>query len=87
VKLRILVAVLAAVALGVGVSAAQAVPRVLTVTNMSNDGPVSNGDNEVDIAVNPTNPTNMIARSGSSRTGRRSSRATPGARRSRPRSS
>jgi hypothetical protein len=61
VKLRILVAVLAALALGFGVAAAQAAPRVLTLTNMSNDGPENNGDNEVDIAINPTNPANMIA--------------------------
>jgi hypothetical protein len=32
-----------------------------TVTNISNDGPADNGDNEVDIAVNPTNPDNLIA--------------------------
>jgi hypothetical protein len=61
VKLRILVAVLAAGALGVGVSAAQAVPRVLTIANVSNDGPASNGDNELDIAINPTNALNMVA--------------------------
>jgi hypothetical protein len=61
VKLRILVAVLAAAALGVGVSAAQAIPRVLTIANVSNDGPASNGDNELDIAINPTNALNMVA--------------------------
>jgi hypothetical protein len=33
-----------------------------TLANISNDGPpADNGDNEVDIAVNPTNPSNMIA--------------------------
>jgi hypothetical protein len=31
------------------------------VTNISNDGPADNGDNEVDIAVNPANPRNLIA--------------------------
>jgi hypothetical protein len=31
------------------------------VANISNDGPADNGDNEVDIAVNPTNPQNLIA--------------------------
>jgi hypothetical protein len=31
------------------------------VTNISNDGPADNGDNEVDIAINPTNPLNLIA--------------------------
>lgn len=29
--------------------------------NISNDGPADNGDNEVDIAINPTNPQNLIA--------------------------
>jgi len=32
-----------------------------SVTNISNDGPADNGDNEVDIAINPTNPQNLIA--------------------------
>src|SRR5215216_960482 len=31
------------------------------VVNVSNDGPADNGDNEVDIAINPTNPQNLIA--------------------------
>ena len=35
--------------------------RVLTLANITNDGPDSNGDNEVDIAINPTNPSNLIA--------------------------
>jgi hypothetical protein len=35
--------------------------NVLTLANISNDGPASNGDNEVDIAVNPKNPQNLIA--------------------------
>jgi hypothetical protein len=34
---------------------------VVTVANISNDGPADNGDNEVDIAVNPTNTQNLIA--------------------------
>jgi hypothetical protein len=34
---------------------------VKTLANISNDGPNSNGDNEVDIAINPTNPDNLIA--------------------------
>ncbi|HMI29377.1 MAG TPA: sialidase family protein [Gaiellaceae bacterium] len=59
-KGRILVAVLAALALGVGVSAAQAA-QVLSIANVSNDGPADNGDNELDIAINPTNSQNMIA--------------------------
>ncbi len=53
-KLRILVASLAAFGLAFAASAAQA--HVLTVVNMSNDGPENNGDNEVDIAINPANP-------------------------------
>jgi hypothetical protein len=61
VKLRILAAALAVVALALGVSAAAAMPRVVTLANISNDGPASNGDNEVDIAINPANPANMIA--------------------------
>ncbi len=32
-----------------------------TRTNISDDGPADNGDNEVDIAINPTNPQNLIA--------------------------
>jgi hypothetical protein len=60
VKLKILVAVAAALALAVGVSAAQAA-RVANVVNVSNDGPDTNGDNELDIAINPTNSSNMIA--------------------------
>jgi hypothetical protein len=60
VKLKILVAVATALALAVGVSAAQAA-RVANVVNVSNDGPDTNGDNELDIAINPTNPSNMIA--------------------------
>jgi hypothetical protein len=61
VKLRILAAVVAALGLAFGASAAQAMPRVLTIANVSNDGPASNGDNELDIAINPTNPLNMVA--------------------------
>ena len=59
-KLKTLVAVAAALALAVGVSAAQAA-RVVNVVNVSNDGPADNGDNELDIAINPTNPLNMVA--------------------------
>ena len=33
----------------------------VTLANISNDGPDTNGDNEVDIAINPTNPRNLIA--------------------------
>jgi hypothetical protein len=61
VKRRVLAAVLAAFGLAVGASSAQAMPRVLTIANVSNDGPASNGDNELDIAINPTNALNMVA--------------------------
>ena len=60
-KLRIFVAALAAFGLVFAASAAQAAPSVLNVVNMSNDGPENNGDNEVDIAINPTNALNMVA--------------------------
>ena len=56
---RLLVAVIAALALVFGAAAAQGAP--LTTTNISNDGPADNGDNEVDIAINPTNSQNMIS--------------------------
>src|SRR2546430_15728240 len=56
---RLLVAALAALALVFGAAAAQGAP--LTTTNISNDGPADNGDNEVDIAINPTNSQNMIS--------------------------
>jgi hypothetical protein len=60
VKLKTLVVLAAAFALIVGVSAAQAA-SVSNVVNISNDGPDNNGDNELDIAINPVNPSNMIA--------------------------
>ncbi|HYU49854.1 MAG TPA: sialidase family protein [Candidatus Limnocylindria bacterium] len=34
---------------------------VVSIANISNDGPADNGDNEVDIAINPTNTQNLIA--------------------------
>jgi hypothetical protein len=34
---------------------------VASLSNISDDGPADNGDNEVDIAVNPLNPQNLIA--------------------------
>src|SRR6266540_2744506 len=43
------------------VPAGAATTRVLTLANISNDAPDTNGDNEVDIAINPTNPQNLIA--------------------------
>jgi hypothetical protein len=57
VKLKIFFAVAAALVLAVGVSAAQAA-SVQNVANITRD---DNGDNEVDIAVNPLHPANMIA--------------------------
>jgi hypothetical protein len=60
-KLRLLAAVVSALGFVFAASAAQAAPRVQEPVNISNDGPATNGDNEVDIAINPTNPSNMIA--------------------------
>jgi len=60
VKLKTLVVLAAAFALIVGVSAAQAA-SVSNVVNVSNDEPDNNGDNELDIAINPVNPSNMVA--------------------------
>ena len=60
-RTRLLACACASLALIFGASAAQAAPRITTLANMSNDGPADNGDNEVDIAINPTNPSNMIA--------------------------
>ncbi|MGZ8794435.1 MAG: sialidase family protein, partial [Gaiellaceae bacterium] len=60
-RIRVLAGAFAVLALIFGVAAAQAAPRILTLANMSNDGPADNGDNEVDIAINPTNPANMVA--------------------------
>ena len=60
-RFRVLAGVFAAFALIFGATAAQSAPSLLTLANMSNDGPADNGDNEVDIAINPTNGSNMIA--------------------------
>jgi hypothetical protein len=57
VKSKIFLVAAATLFLVVGVSAAQAA-HVQNVVNITHD---DNGDNEVDIAVNPTNPANMIA--------------------------
>jgi hypothetical protein len=49
---------------GVGVPtvpASAATADVLALANISNDGPADNRDNEVDIAINPTNPQNLVA--------------------------
>jgi hypothetical protein len=56
------VAVLACAAVVVmPIQASSTSSSVKTLANITNDGPDSNGDNEVDIAVNPTNPSNLIA--------------------------
>lgn len=60
-RIRVLASAVTVLALIFAASAAQAAPRISTFANMSNDGPATNGDNEVDIAINPTNPANMIA--------------------------
>jgi hypothetical protein len=57
VKVKILLTAAAALMLAVGVSAAQAA-QVQNVVNVTHD---DNGDNELDIAINPTNPSNMVA--------------------------
>jgi hypothetical protein len=56
-----LAVVLALVCAVVAVPASAQAASVLTLANISNDGPADNGDNEVDIAINPTNPQNLIA--------------------------
>lgn len=57
-----LMAVLACAAVVVmPIQASSTSSSVKTLANISNDGPDSNGDNEVDIAINPTNPDNLIA--------------------------
>ena len=60
-RIRVLASAVAVLALIFGVAAAQGAPQILTLANVSNDGPADNGDNEVDIAINPTNPANMVA--------------------------
>jgi hypothetical protein len=57
-RLSIALVLLAAV---LALAAVSGAARVQTVANISNDGPADNGDNEVDIAVNPTNAQNLIA--------------------------
>ena len=47
----------AVIALPTGAGAAS----VQALANITNDGPADNGDNEVDIAINPTDPQNLIA--------------------------
>jgi hypothetical protein len=47
--------------LAVSLPAAALAASVASTANITNDGPADNGDNEVDIAVNPINPSNLIA--------------------------
>jgi hypothetical protein len=54
IALTLLFAVLA-------LAASSGAASVQAVANISNDGPAENGDNEVDIAINPTNSQNLIA--------------------------
>jgi hypothetical protein len=54
-------AVLCALVAVVAPPASAGPASVLSRANISNDGPADNGDNEVDIAINPTNPLNLIA--------------------------
>jgi hypothetical protein len=56
-RISLVVAVICVVALPSTVLAAS----VITTANISSDGPANNGDNEVDIAINPTNADNLIA--------------------------
>jgi hypothetical protein len=49
------------VAIAVAPAGAGGGADVVTLANISNDGPDTNGDNEVDIAINPLNPLNLIA--------------------------
>lgn len=60
-RLWLFAVLLCAVVIVMPIQASSTSARVLTLANISNDGPDSNGDNEVDIAVNPTNPNNLIA--------------------------
>ena len=53
----VLALLLAVLALPASASAA----TVRAVANISNDAPADNGDNEVDIAINPTDPQDLIA--------------------------
>jgi hypothetical protein len=60
-RVSLVLALVCAVVVVVAPPAGAAPSRVLTLANISNDGPADNGDNEVDIAINPTNPQNLIA--------------------------
>ena len=59
-RLGFFVAALCAALVVLGATGAGAATRA-TVVNITNDGPADNGDNEVDIAINPTNTSNLIA--------------------------
>jgi hypothetical protein len=57
-RLAVVFAVLCAM---IAIPASAQAASVVTLANISNDGPADNGDNEVDIAINPNNPMNLIA--------------------------
>lgn len=59
-RLGFFAAALCAALFVLGAAGAGAATQV-TVANITNDGPADNGDNEVDIAINPTNASNLIA--------------------------
>ena len=52
-RIRVLAGVFATLALIFGATAAQSAPRLLTLANMSNDGPADNGDDEVERRDQP----------------------------------
>jgi hypothetical protein len=60
-RLGLVLVPLCVVVAAVAPAASANAPTVLALANISNDGPGDNGDNEVDIAINPTNPLNLIA--------------------------
>ena len=55
------VLVLLCAIVAIGAMPASGAATVLKLANITNDGPASNGDTEVDIAVNPNDPDNLIA--------------------------
>jgi hypothetical protein len=60
-KLVLALVGLCALLVVLGAPGASAATRIQTVANITNDGPADNGDNEVDIAINPRNPSNLIS--------------------------
>jgi hypothetical protein len=60
-RIGLLAAVAAAALLAVLPAGASATTRVTSLANVTNDGGADNGDNEPDIAINPTNTQNQIS--------------------------